>query len=198
MNIGPDSKPLTIFSAWMAEAKADSRIREAGAMSVATVSAVAGQLHARVVLCKSWSEEGFTFFTNYNSLKGHDLEEDPRMAAVFYWDPLARQVCISGRVKKTSHAESEAYWKTRPRESQLSQHISRQSQEVPSREFLETAWARAEKEFAGREIPCPAHWGGYLLQPERIEFWVGQPGRLHDRYLFEKSAANWTFRRLCP
>ena len=196
MEIGANSQPMTIFSAWMEEAKAHPGIKEPSAMSVATVGA--GDLHSRVVLCRAWSDAGFMFFTNYNSVKGQDLARDPRVAAVFYWDPMFRQVCISGRAKKTSRADSQTYWKARPRDNQLSQFISRQSETVASREDLEAAWTKANKDFAGREVPCPEHWGGYLIEPSKIEFWVGHTGRLHDRYQFEKSASAWTFRRLCP
>lgn len=196
IEIGPNSQPLTIFSAWLAEAQANQTIREPTAMTVATANAA--ELHARVVLCRGWSEEGFIFYTNYNSLKGQDLAHDNRAAAVFYWDPLSRQVRISGRVKKTSREVSENYWNHRERGSQLSQFVSQQSATIASREALEAAWKKAEKDFSGRAIPCPEHWGGYLLEPEKIEFWIGRTGRLHDRYLFEKSPRTWTFRRLCP
>lgn len=196
MEIGPNSQPMTIFSAWMADAKAHSGIKEASAMSVTTLGAQ--ELHSRIVLCRDWSDRGFTFFTNYNSLKGQDLTRDPRVSAVFYWDPMFRQVCVSGRVKKTSREESVAYWNQRPRDNKISQFISRQSETVQSREELKAAWDKANKDFEGRDIPCPEHWGGYLIEPHRIEFWVGHAGRLHDRYLFEKTPRNWTFRRLSP
>jgi pyridoxamine 5'-phosphate oxidase len=196
LTIGPDSQPLEIFKSWMAEAKQNSQIREATAMSLATASS--SHLNARIVLCKDWSAEGFTFFTNYQSRKGLDLQHNPQAAAVFYWDPLFRQICISGTVAQTSRDISENYWNSRARESQLSQYISQQSKSVDSRASLEAAWTRAEAEFKGRPIPCPLHWGGYQLTPQRIEFWVGQAGRLHDRYEFEKANKSWTFRRLYP
>jgi len=196
LTLGPESQPIEIFKAWMAEAKQNPQIREATAMSLATTSG--SDLHARIVLCKDWSEEGFTFFTNYLSRKGLDLGQNAHAAAVFYWDPLFRQVNISGTVAKTSRQISENYWNSRARESQLSQYISQQSKPVDSRASLEGAWTRAEAEFKGKSIPCPAHWGGYLLTPQRIEFWVGQPGRLHDRYEYEKVNNRWTFRRLYP
>lgn len=197
MEIGAHTKPMTLFADWMAEAKANKEIREATAMSLATLSKT-GELSSRVVLCKSWSEEGFVFYTNYASRKGSDLDANPKAAAVFYWDPLFRQVKISGPVVKTTREDSEAYWNSRPRDSQLSQYISRQSTEIESREKLELAWQEADKKFANAQIPCPAHWGGYVLQFTSIEFWIGRPGRLHDRFKFEKAGPNWTFRRLCP
>ncbi|MGE4131159.1 MAG: pyridoxamine 5'-phosphate oxidase [Bdellovibrionales bacterium] len=195
--ISAQSNPIDVFGHWMAEAKSHPGIREATAAALATVNSK-GELHNRVVLCKDHSEAGFTFFTNYDSRKGHDLAEHPQAAMVLYWDPMARQVKISGRVEKVAREVSEAYWASRPRESQLSQWISRQSEPVGSREELENQWRSAEREFEGRKIPCPKHWGGYLLSPRTIEFWVGRPGRLHDRFEFIKSGSIWTFRRLCP
>jgi pyridoxamine 5'-phosphate oxidase len=197
MEISAKTNPLALFDDWMKEAKEHKGIREATAMALATMNA-SGGLGIRVVLCKSWSEEGFVFYTNYASRKGLDLAANPKAAAVFYWDPLFRQVKISGPVVKTSRADSEAYWNSRPRDSQLSQYISRQSEEVGSREELERAWKEADQKFQGVSIPCPAHWGGYIIQADSIEFWIGRPGRLHDRFSFEKAGANWTFRRLNP
>ncbi len=181
----------------MDEAKANPAIREPTAMSVATASALDG-LHLRVVLCKSWAADGFVFYTNYLSRKGLDLKQNPNAAAVFYWDPLFRQVKISGPVHKTSRLDSEAYWSSRPRESQLSQYISRQSQTVASRDELESAWQKAELEWRDKAILCPEHWGGYTLTPNEIEFWTGRPNRLHDRFIFEKTGKSWTYRRLAP
>lgn len=197
LDIGPETAPLHIFDLWMTEAKTNGLIREPTAMCVATGNA-AGELHVRTVLCKHWSNDGFVFFTNYQSQKGRDLAERPNAAAVFYWDPLARQIKLSGEVQKTTRAESEQYWASRPRESQLSQYISHQSQPVASREAMEEAWKQADIKFKDREIPCPENWGGFVLRPQVIEFWVGQPGRLHDRYEYRKSETHWTFRRLYP
>ena len=195
--IGPQSLPLEVFDEWMKEAQAQPNIREATAMTVATV----GQdltVHARIVLCKHWSVEGFKFYSNYQSRKGLDLLHNPIAALVFYWDPMFRQVKISGPVSRTTRDDSVEYWRSRPRASQLSQYISRQSQAATSRATMEQERDAVESEFHGREIPCPEHWGGYILKPERIEFWVGQEGRLHDRYEFEKTSTLWTFRRLYP
>lgn len=197
MEFTPITNPISAFETWLKEARAHSGIRDADAMAVATVNAK-GEIHNRVVLCKDWSEDGFTFYTNYKSEKGQDLAANPRAGAVFFWDPLHRQVRISGAVTQTNRQVSEAYWRSRPFESQLSQYISRQSETVGSREDLEKAWSEAEAKFNGREIPCPEHWGGYVIRPERMEFWVGQPNRLHDRYVYEKIRSHWTFRRLYP
>lgn len=196
-NIGPQTDPLRLLNEWLTEAKADTRLKEPLAMSLATVDA-SGHPRARVVLCKAWSQEGVTFFTNYKSRKAEDIDHNPHVAAVFYWDPLAKQVKIQGRVRKVDRAVSEAYWKSRPRESQISQYASQQSQAVASREELENRCAKVREQFEGREIPCPEHWGGYLIEPNLIEFWIGRPGRLHDRYEFERSGYSWTFRRLFP
>ena len=197
MEITAASNPFKIFETWLAEAKTHPGIKEATAMAFATVGAT-GDLHNRIVLLKDFSDQGFTFFTNYASLKGQDLKSHPKAAAVFYWDPMFRQVKISGRVEKVERSISEAYWASRPRESQISQFISKQSQPVDSRETLDNEWAKAEVEFRGREIPCPADWGGYLIVPQLIEFWIGRAGRLHDRLVFEKHNSAWTFRRLYP
>ncbi len=197
MEIGPKSQPLQIFDAWMSEARQNTAIREATAMSFSTLGGD-GHLHGRIVLCKEWSDAGFVFYSNYDSKKGLDLQHSPEAAAVFYWDPMARQVNISGTVSRTSREVSEKYWNSRPRDSQLSQFTSQQSREIASREDLERAWLATEQKFAGQNIPCPAHWGGYVLIPDRIEFWTGRPNRLHDRQEFQKSENHWTFRRLYP
>jgi pyridoxamine 5'-phosphate oxidase len=197
MEIDAQAKPLTIFEQWMREAKSNPGIREPTAMALATADPATG-VHVRIVLCKSWSTDGFVFYTNYESQKGRDLVASPEAGAVFYWDPMARQVRISGQIEKTSRAESEAYWASRARESQLSQWISQQSRAVASREVLHKLRAEAESKFAGQNIPCPQHWGGYVLRPKAIEFWIGQPNRLHDRHQFEKANQAWTYRRLYP
>lgn len=194
---GPHSKPHEVFAEWMALALGAAGIREPTAMVISTLSS-ANELHSRVVLCKHWSEEGFEFYTNYLSQKGQDVHVHPQAAALFYWDPLFMQVKISGMIEKSSRADSENYWNSRPRESQLSQYVSKQSQPVSSREEMEAARARAEREFAGKDIPCPPHWGGYWLKPKSMEFWIGRPNRFHDRFHFEKHGRDWTFRRLCP
>ncbi len=197
MEINAATNPISLFSEWLNVASTTPGIQQPNAMALATRGSD-GLLHNRVVLCKDWGAEGFTFYTNYKSRKGKDLDFDAHASSVFYWDPLFKQILISGSVIKLPHSVAETYWRQRPRESQLSQHISIQSEPVDSRSTLERKWDEAEKEFAGREIPCPPHWGGYLLQPKTIEFWIGQPGRLHDRFQFEKSASGWTFRRLYP
>lgn len=188
---------MEVFEAWMHEARQHPHIKEPTAMALATASPDGG-IHARVVLCKQWSHLGFLFYSNYHSRKGLDLRTNPNAGAVFYWDPMFKQIKISGPVSMTSRKISEDYWRSRSRESQLSQFISRQSEEAPARESMEAARLAADEEYRGREIPCPGHWGGYLLKPERIEFWIGREGRFHDRYEFDKTSTLWTFRRLYP
>jgi pyridoxamine 5'-phosphate oxidase len=195
--IGPASNPLSIFQEWMTKAKAAPEIRESTAMTVSTVNAL-GEMHSRVVLCKEWSENGFVFFSNYHSRKGVELEKNQHAALLFYFDPFFKQIKISGKAEKTSREESVTYWKSRPRDSQISQFISQQSQPIGSRAELEALWSAADQEYANREIPCPEHWGGYLVRPKTIEFWIGYSHRLHDRFEFEKVPQGWTFRRLCP
>lgn len=205
MEITAQSNPLAVFDSWLKEARSNAQIREPTAMALATL-APGGVIHNRIVLCKQWDENGLVFYTNYHSQKGHELGAHAAAGAVFYWDPLHRQVRVSGPVEKISAEDSRAYWQSRARESQLSQFVSKQSETLGSRAELEKLWAAAEAEYAGREIPCPPHWGGYVLHPTSVEFWVGRPGRLHDRFQFEKQMTAlsgqgqkaWTFRRLYP
>lgn len=197
MDMAPGSDPFETFDQWMKTAASTPGVKEPTAMAIATADSN-GEIHNRVVLCKSWSKEGLTFYTNYTSQKGRELAERPQVGAVFFWECLAQQIRLSGQVTKVSRETTLSYWRTRPRESQISQYLSKQSEPVVSREYLQSLWEKTEKEFSGREIPCPENWGGYLLAPRLIEFWQGQPGRLHDRIQFEKSPSGWTLRRLYP
>jgi pyridoxamine 5'-phosphate oxidase len=197
MEIHADTKPIAIFEHWMKEAKAEPKIKEPTAMALATAKNV-DDLHVRVVLCKGWSEDGFVFFTNYDSRKGQELKANANAAAVFYWDPLFRQVKVSGSVEPVSREQSVNYWRTRPRESQLSQYVSKQSKPISNRDLMDAEWKAAELKFADQEVPCPDHWGGYLLRPKTIEFWIGRPGRFHDRHEYKVQAKGWTYTRLYP
>ena len=190
--------PFTVFNDWMKTAKADTRIKEATAATVSTFDPEAKELHSRVVLVKEWSEQGFTFFTNYDSRKGLDLAAHNKTALNFYWDPQSKQIKINGLVSKTSREVSEKYWNQRPRDSQLSQWASMQSKPIRSREELEQKVLEAKQKFEGKDIPCPPHWGGYLITPFLIEFWIGQANRLHDRFVFKKQENTWTIERLYP
>ncbi|MDQ1706903.1 MAG: pyridoxamine 5-phosphate oxidase [Pyrinomonadaceae bacterium] len=189
--------PLKQFHRWFGEAR-DAGLPLPEAMTLATATAD-GRPAARLVLLKQADAEGFTFYTNYGSRKARELDTNPQAALVFYWPQLERQVRVEGKVARTSLAESDAYFKTRGRESQLGAHASPQSKVVASREALQENFAALEKSYAGREVERPSHWGGYRLTPERIEFWKGRPGRLHDRLLYERQPdGRWSITRLAP
>jgi len=170
---------------------------DATAMIVATVSKE-GIPSQRTVLLKSFDDEGFVFFTNYESQKGQDIEVNPTISLIFAWHQIERQVIIRGRVKKVSEAESEAYFNTRPRGSQIATWVSRQSKQVPSRKMMEDTFADLEENWEGQEIPKPPYWGGYRVVPERFEFWQGRVSRLHDRLVYEKNGQDWQVKRLAP
>ena len=192
-----DRDPLKLFQRWLDEAIA-SGTHLPEAMTLAT-STPDGKPSARLVLLKGADERGFVFYTNYNSMKARELESNPRAALVFYWPQLERQVRVEGKVERTSVDESDAYFKTRPRESQIGALASPQSEVVPSREMLQQRARELEERYSDREVERPAHWGGYRLWPERIEFWKGRPGRLHDRISYERqSDGTWAINRLAP
>jgi pyridoxamine 5'-phosphate oxidase len=192
-----DRDPLKLFRRWLDEAKA-AGIHLSEAMTLAT-STRDGKPSARLVLLKQVDEHGFVFFTNYNSQKARELDENPQAALVFYWRQLERQVRVEGSVERIAATESDAYFRTRPRESQIGAAASPQSDVVASREVLEQRFSELEKFYEGREVDRPAHWGGYRLHPDRIEFWKGRPGRLHDRILYVRQGdEDWTISRLAP
>jgi pyridoxamine 5'-phosphate oxidase len=193
------SDPLALFDAWLADAfvaKERGLLPEPTAMVVATC--VDEQPSARTVLLKSVSNEGFTFFTNYNSRKGSELSRNRRVALLFGWYPLHRQVRAEGSAALVPRAESEAYFATRPRDSQLGAWASEQSATVASLDELTHAYAAAERRFRGAVVPCPEDWGGYRVVPTLIEFWQGQPSRMHDRLLYQRAGLDWTRTRLAP
>jgi pyridoxamine 5'-phosphate oxidase len=168
------------------------------AMTLATADGQ-GRPSARVVLLKGLDERGFAFYTNYNSRKGRELAENPEAALVFYWPHQERQVCVAGRVSKLSAAESEAYFRTRPRGNLIGAWASDQSAVVSNRDDLEEKWEKFEGQYPGEEVPCPANWGGYVLAPGRIEFWQGRPNRLHDRFRYTRQPdGKWLIERLSP
>lgn len=187
--------PLAMFAAWM-DAAIAAGIDEPNGMALATVSAD-GAPSVRIVLLRGYDERGFTFYTNYESAKGRDLLVQPRAAATFWWQPLERQVRISGRVERVDPAESDAYFQSRPRGHQLSAWTSPQSQPVAGREELEQRAADMELRFPS-EVPRPESWGGYRLVPDRVEFWQGRENRLHDRFAFTRQDGDWTVTRLAP
>jgi len=172
-------------------------MKEPRAMALATLSAT-GEVHNRIVLLKQIVPEGLIFFSNYHSSKGQDLAARPQVEALFYWDHLQRQVRVGGAVEKTSRKISEDYWNSRARLSQLSSFVSHQSAPVPDRDVMEEALTAADQRFQGQPIPCPPHWGGYLIRPERMELWMGKEGRFHDRFLYRKIGSGWTSTRLFP
>lgn len=171
---------------------------DVNAMTLATADKE-GRPSARIVLLKGVDERGFIFFTNYDSRKGHELTENPRGALVFYWPDLERQVCIAGDVTRLPEAESEAYFKSRPRGSRIGAWASKQSELVVDRGELERQWQQLETQYPGEQVPKPPFWGGYILSPTRVEFWQGRPNRLHDRFRYTRQPdKSWLIERLSP
>ncbi|RYZ16497.1 MAG: pyridoxamine 5'-phosphate oxidase, partial [Sphingobacteriales bacterium] len=182
LNESEAGSPLWLFGKWWKEAIA-AQIDEVNAMTLATASAD-GVPSARIVLLKGFDEKGFVFYTNYNSFKGQQLEENPRATLVFFWKELERQVRITGVVSKTSEEESDTYYNSRPEGSRLGAWASPQSQVIENREWLEEKGREYQAKFAGQPVPRPAHWGGYRVKPVTVEFWQGRSSRLHDRLQF--------------
>ena len=194
-----DANPIAQFQKWFirAEAALARHQLDVNAATLATADKN-GIPSARTVLLKGLDERGFIFFTNYDSRKGRELTENPNAALVFYWQELERQICIAGSVTKTSREESENYFKSRPHGSRLAAWASNQSETVSDRAVLEARWQELEKKFA-TDIPLPPNWGGFILKPERIEFWQGRPSRLHDRFSDTRLAdGSWKIERLAP
>jgi len=192
-----DRDPIKLFRNWFDAALASgSRLPESMTLATATKD---GRPSARVVLLKQVDEAGFVFYTNYRSAKAKELEQNPQAALVFYWVGLDRQVRVEGTVIRISAAESDQYFKTRPRESQLGALASPQSEVIGSRRVLESRLRELEEDYRDREVERPAYWGGYRLKPERIEFWENRAGRLHDRIAYYlKPDGSWTITRLAP
>jgi pyridoxamine 5'-phosphate oxidase len=179
-----DPDPIRQFQLWLNDAF-EAKIPLAEAMTLATATPD-GKPSARMVLLKQVDENGFVFFTNYRSAKARQLDSNPYAALVFYWNQLERQVRVEGTVAKVSAQESSDYFQTRPRESQIGAWASDQSEVISSRDVLEQRAKELETLYCDREIECPEHWGGYRVTPERIEFWKGRIGRLHDRILYHR------------
>lgn len=193
-----DPDPFRQFAHWFQEALDSKLILEPNAMILSTVSAE-GQPRGRFVLLKRFSAKGFVFFTNQTSAKAQDLETNPKAALTLGWLELERQVCIEGSVTKTQRADVEAYFQTRPRGSRLGAWASPQSEVIPNRTVLDERLAEADARFPGEvPVPPPEEWGGYILAPERIEFWQGRTNRLHDRLRYRKDGAKWLIERLAP
>jgi len=190
-----DDDPMVEFAAWFLAAQ-NAEVPQPNAMVLATSHD--DRPSARTVLLKEFDQQGFVFFTNYESRKGRELEHDAAAALNFAWLTLHRQIRIEGRVTRVTDEESDAYYATRPRGAQLAAGISRQSEVIADRGQLEAAFTAAEEKFAGMEIPRPAHWGGYRLRPEVVEFWQGQPDRMHDRVRYRRDDLEWIKERLSP
>ncbi len=188
--------PILFFRRWFSEAEA-AQITEVNAMTLATVDS-RNLPHARIVLLKGLEEQGFIFFTNYDSNKGKEILAHPNAALVFFWKELERQVRVEGVIEKIPASESDAYFHSRPRGSRLGAYASPQSREISDRSILDTNYAKYEQEFSEVEMPRPEHWGGYRVVPSRIEFWQGRSSRMHDRILFTQQGGTWTRSRLAP
>lgn len=188
--------PWVLFGQWMNDAIA-AGLPEPTAMTVSTVRAD-GRPAARVVLLKQFSPEGLVFFTNYLSAKGQELAAHPVASASFWWPDPMRQVRAVGGVRRLDRADSEAYFRSRPRPSQIAATVSRQSEELGSRAQLEAELEAAARRIGEGEVPMPEHWGGYVIEVDEFEFWQGMPSRVHDRARFTRSADGWRATRLYP
>lgn len=189
------ANPITEFLS--AVERAANRQVDTAPAALATADR-SGRPSVRMVLLRGADERGFVFHTNYESRKARELDENPRAAICVHWHALEEQIRIEGRVERLSDAESDAYFSSRPRGSQLGAWASKQSAPLPSRETLEEEYREIERRYEGRPVPRPPFWGGYRLAPDRIEFWFGRPDRLHDRLLYTRQGDGWTIERLYP
>ena len=189
--------PIKQFEVWFNEAQ-EANVPESNAMMLATATND-GRPSARIVLLKGVNEHGFMFYTNYLSRKGKEITKNPVGALTFFWAGMERQVRVEGTIEKLSKEQSEKYFHSRPKDSQIGAVVSPQSQEIESREVLEKKWSGLAEEYAEKEVPKPSFWGGYILKPRMIEFWQGRPSRLHDRIAYKKiDNKNWKKVRLAP
>jgi pyridoxamine 5'-phosphate oxidase len=189
--------PVAQLRAWLELAYATPEIKEPNAMCVATAGAD-GLPTARMVLLRGLDERGLVFFTSYGSRKGRQIAENPRAAVVFYWPPLHRQVRVEGPVSQVAEDESDAYFTSRPRMHQLSAWASEQGEPVESREVLDERLRHFDERFEGEDVPRPHSWGGYLIVPDRFEFWQGRANRMHDRLEYRRDGRTWRLLRLQP
>ena len=190
------ANPVKQFRLWFKEAER-AGVKEPNTMTLATVSQQ-GQPTIRIMLMKEIADQGLVFYTNFRSRKGREMEELPKAALNFYWQDLERQVRFDGTVTKVPDDESDEYFHTRPRGSQLGAWVSEQSEPIPSRDYLEAQLKVYETRYKEHDIPRPTHWGGYLLTPVRVEFWQGGPHRLHDRIQYSLNNEHWDLQRLAP
>ncbi len=197
-DVNPD--PLVQFQLWFEQARQPDLPdwMEVNAMTLSTADP-RGQVTSRVVLLKGLESGKLLFYTNYESTKAQQMQANPRVSLCFLWPHLQRQVRVEGRVSKTDRVQSENYFRTRPRDSQLGAHVSRQSSQVESREVLEQRFAELEATYVDQEVPCPEDWGGYEVEASQFEFWQGRPGRLHDRLCYRRGDhGDWKIFRLAP
>jgi len=194
---GTKADPMKQFEAWFDEAQ-KANVPEPNAMTLATATQD-GRPSARIVLLKGVYNDGFVFYTNYLSRKGKEIAKNPVAALTFFWPSLERQVRIEGTIEKITKEQSERYFHSRPKESQIGAMASPQSQEIDGRDGLEKKWDELATEYADKEVPKPSYWGGYIVKPRLVEFWQGRTSRLHDRILYKKiDNKNWKKVRLAP
>jgi pyridoxamine 5'-phosphate oxidase len=194
--INVDKDPLMQFKLWLDEA-IEKKLTDSNSMFLAT-STKDGSPSIRTILLKGLEDNGFIFFTNYESRKGIEIDENPNVSLLFFWRELERQVRIDGVAEKISRKDSEDYFHSRPYESQIGAYASAQSKVIANREELENEYEEILKKFEGKEIPLPESWGGYKVIPHKIEFWQGRENRLHDRIQFSKTNGDWKVERLAP
>ena len=190
--------PINLFNRWFHETKEFGGVDEVNAMTVATIG-LDGFPKSRVVLLKKYDEEGFVFYTNYDSEKGKAILKNPSVCLSFFWHSMERQVIIKGVAEKTTESISDNYFDSRPDGSKLGAVVSAQSEVIPSRDFLDNKLHKLETKYEGKPIPRPENWGGFLVRPVEVEFWQGRPNRLHDRIRYQLHAVfNWKIERLSP
>lgn len=190
------TEPMVLFAKWWSEAT-EKNLKDINEVALAT-SSLAGTPSVRMVLLKGWSDLGFEFYTNYESPKARNLLENPKAELLIWWADMDRQIRISGNVRKSTRQQSKAYFHTRPRSSQLGALASRQSQILDTKEILIREIETLEKTFLNQPVPLPENWGGFILSPTKMEFWQGQPSRLHDRIIYEKNPIEWKKFQVFP
>jgi pyridoxamine 5'-phosphate oxidase len=191
-----NNNPILQFEKWFKEA-VDAQVNEPNAMTVCSAT-TEGKPSARILLLRSFTENGFVYYTNYASRKGIEIAANPNCSLLFFWPELERQIRIEGEVEKQTTEESDLYFNSRPRESKLGAWASEQSRVIINREVLNKKYEKLSKKYPDENVPRPPYWGGYILKPLSIEFWQGRPNRLHDRILYTKENNNWKIERLSP
>lgn len=192
-----DPNPFQQFRTWFYEVKEQGGLGEVNAMTLSTIG-LDGFPKGRVVLLKKYDENGFYFYSNYNSEKGEAMKSNANVSVSFFWPNMERQVIVKGTITKTSKEDSDHYFSSRPKGSQLGALVSNQSSVVENRAFLEERLNELQEEYREKDVPRPEYWGGYLMQPVEIEFWQGRPNRLHDRIRYQRFGLDWKIERLAP